>query len=190
MATPTPLHTGDLLPASTHPRSFHRQCRQPSPGTVNASASSPFAPAVSSMPGGVLDPEQVKLWKSVDDQWRRGHYSGDPATRVDAPGPGPHSATRPHSPATEGFAVDNATRVPQVPPSLAPATPSAPGGVLDPEQAKQWKAISDRYGTGPLFAPVIPPALDGVHDFNQAKLWEVIGAQDGRGPNAGGNTTQ
>ncbi|KAJ1307353.1 hypothetical protein OPQ81_001458 [Rhizoctonia solani] len=54
-----------------------------------------------------------------------------------------------HLPSTQGLAMDNAPGVPQAPPSLAPAIPSMPGGVQDPNQAKLWKAIGDQYRRGP-----------------------------------------
>ncbi|CAE6456791.1 unnamed protein product [Rhizoctonia solani] len=54
-----------------------------------------------------------------------------------------------HLPSAQGLAMDNGTGVPQAPPSLAPAIPSMPGGVQDPNQAKLWKAIGDQYRRGP-----------------------------------------
>ncbi|KAH7341951.1 hypothetical protein B0J17DRAFT_648693 [Rhizoctonia solani] len=54
-----------------------------------------------------------------------------------------------HLPSAQGLAMDNASGVPQAPPSLAPAIPSMPGGVQDPNQAKLWKAIGDQYRRGP-----------------------------------------
>ncbi|KAF8666715.1 hypothetical protein RHS04_09548 [Rhizoctonia solani] len=50
---------------------------------------------------------------------------------------------------SQGLAMDNPAGVPQAPPSLAPAIPSMPGGVQDPNQAKLWKAIGDQYRRGP-----------------------------------------
>ncbi|QRW17753.1 ARID domain-containing protein [Rhizoctonia solani] len=44
---------------------------------------------------------------------------------------------------SQGLAMDNPAGVPQAPPSLAPAIPSMPGGVQDPNQAKLWKAIGE-----------------------------------------------
>ncbi|CAE6442948.1 unnamed protein product [Rhizoctonia solani] len=49
---------------------------------------------------------------------------------------------------SQGIAMDNPAGVPQGPPSLAPAIPSMPGGVQDPNQAKLWKAIGDQYRRG------------------------------------------
>ncbi|CUA75946.1 Nuclear-pore anchor [Rhizoctonia solani] len=53
-----------------------------------------------------------------------------------------------HLPSAQGLAMDNAPGAPQAPPALAPAIPSMPGGVQDPNQAKLWKAMNEHYRRG------------------------------------------